>query len=425
MTVSAGDPEAQVTHPTKWPPGFHTCLAVAFLVAGRSESTAFATNAIWGAVGVFAAWYFARMLSFSASASLLAATIIGLWPLHLRLSGGASLEPGAAALILLAAGTLLGYLRARTNAILWASGALLGLAGMFRLEAVIAAAIVPLVVAVCEWRANKDLPTVTMTQCVGLGFLLLPVLLYFLSGYKAYQSFRSGIEQVPVLGGLSFWLGGGLMPYSYTVLMIVGGVYLARRRIGILIACCLSIVGMMLVYSLYIRVDASLGDLQRFQLLCAPALVGLGAASFQWVQELKGKVRWSRGLLILLLIIGLAQSLPQVQRPFNPDFEKRYRFILETSPILPKDAEYFSAVPVVLSTTLGVRCHPHFLLLGTGMDSKGDSSEAKIYYHDSYRSFPDPVAERIRRAHKLTAIAEHRDSLGFVAFYRIGLNDSP
>lgn len=209
------------------------------------------------------------------------------------------------------------------------------------------------------------------------------------------------------------------MPYSYTALILIGSIFLAKHRMSLLIACSLTILGMVLVYSLYTRVDASLSDLQRYQLLCAPGFIGFVAASFQWAENSNNRFFPSRYIIALFVFLGLIPNLPGAQHPFQAEHEQRYRFIISCSSVLPKDAIYFAAVPPLLSTTLGVKCYPLHLLIKDIQYPNNDSGKAMIYFRDVCSSTPDPLDKEIFRRFSLRLISSNSNSLGPIGFYEI------
>jgi len=419
ITSVAGDPEAPVIRAVKWPPAFHTLLATAYIVGGGQETTAYALNAIFGAIGVLGTWLFARMLCFSKSACLSVAILIALWPIHLRMCAGASIEPGAMAMILIASSLMLAFLRTRNKSLFWAGAAATGLAGMFCLESVLAAAVVPVVLAFREEQMSGRPVRLTVSQYIGFCIVCTPVLLFAISGFLEYQAFRAQSDTIPYWGGLSFWFGGGLMPYSYTALLLLGLIVLWKRCPSLFAACFLVIIGMLFIYAFYIHIDASRGDLQRYQLQCAPGFIGFAAAAFQWAEDSRQKFRFSQVLIILLLFVGLIPCLPEAQKPFRAEFEQKYRFVVSSLSVLPKDAMYFAAVPSFLSTTLGIQCSPLPWLLKEGRNSNFVQGRTKIYFRDIWSSRLEALDRQISKRYILRPLVEKHEAPYYMGFLKI------
>jgi len=419
ITSVAGDPEAPVVRAVKWPPAFHTLLAAAYMIGGRQETTAYALNAILGALGVLGAYLFAKMLCFSVSTCLSVAILISLWPLHLRMCAGASTEPGAMAMILIASSLMIAFLKTRNKSLFWAGAAAIGLAGMFRLESVLAAAIVPSVLAVWEERRSGRPVRLSVSQYIGFCIFCTPIFLFAISGFTEYRAFRAQSNTIPYWGGLSFWYGGGLMPYSYSAMLLLGLIVLWKRRLPLFAACFLAIIGMLFIYAFYIHIDASRGDLQRYQLQCAPGFIGFAAAAFQWAEDSRKKFRFNHAIIILLLFVGLIPSLPEAQKPFRADFEQKYRFVTSSSSILPKDAMYFAAIPSFLSTTLGIQCSPLQRLLKKGGISKLAQGRTKIYFRNIWSPELAAIDRQISRRYILRPLVERHDVPDYMEFLKI------
>jgi hypothetical protein len=415
----AGDPESPVIFPVKWPPAFHVFLAGAYSVLGTNENSAFALNALFGTLGVFSTWLYVRMLSFSPAVSLLTASVVALWPLHLRLSAGVSLEPGSMAFVLIAAALTLAYFETRSRAVFWAASAAVGLAGMFRLESAAAAVMVPILIAIMEKKKGVVPFRLKSGQYPILIGLWLPMLLFAMSGFHEYQLIRQQNDHIPFWGSLSFWFGGGLMPFSYTALMVTGLLYLVKKRKSLSIAFSLAILAMLAIYTFYVHVDASLGDLQRYQLQCAPGFLGLAAAAFQWSDDLKKKRHSIQIIVILLVVAGLITSLPMAQEPFQERHEQKYRFLISLSHRLSKTAVYFAAAPPMLSTTLNVRCYPLQKLLENPVDIPDGRNRTKIYFRDLWSSTQNHTDETIRDRYALRPIAEQIAPLDSIGFYEV------
>ncbi len=212
------------------------------------------------------------------------------------------------------------------------------------------------------------------------------------------------------------------MPYTYTALILIGVVFLARKRPTLCAALCGTILGMQVVYTFYLHIDASRLDHQRYQLLCIPAVVGLLAAGFEWIAVPAKRFRPLLVIAFLIILTGLIPSLPLIQTPFRPETEAEYRFILSSASDLPKDAMYYAAVPSALSATLDVKCTHTYLLLESEHDFISDTGQPKIYFSDLWPLTNEHFKqydEEIRKRYVLRAITEGSTIKGLIGFYEI------
>ncbi len=421
-TIVAGDHDTRIRRAPKWPPAFHSLLAAGFVLAGEREETAYGLNAILGALGVMAAWFFVRSLGFRGSTALIASLLVSAWPLHLRMSGGTSMEPGAMAAVLLASGLCVSFVKTRNDGLFLAGGAAVGLAGTFRLESVASALAVPVILgALEEWRRGNPFKF-ERKHYLWLGLFLLPAVMQALAGFGAYSSFRQKAPGVPLLGGMSFWMGGDLLPLAYPALILMGAAVLVKKRPALLAGLFANMLGMLLVYAFYINVDSSRYDLQRYQLLLAPGLAGFMAAAIDWAGGFKRKYSPVLVALSLAAAALIIPGIPNAQKPFRAESEREYRFLLEMKDKLPKDALYFAAFPSAISTTIGARCAPTDMLLRPDPKTPLDFSKGRIYFSDIgplTSPYFKEMEEEVKKKYSLKPIAETETQKGMIVFFEI------
>lgn len=373
----------------KWPPAFHTLLAFLFLIAGPSEKVAYFLNPILAAMAVLAAWLFVRMLSFGPRPALLSITLFAAWPLLLRMAGGVSLEVGAAGAVLLSSALLIAAIRSDSKMLFWTAAAAVGLAGLFRIEAIAVVLIVPAAYFFFKEKEGEGRFSPTIPEFSIALIFLVPAALSALSGFGIYSGFRAQVGRTPFFEGLFFWAGGGLLPYATAALMAFGFIYLLRKKKAIAFSLIATIVFVVLVVTVYVGVNPAKADSQRFQLLCAPALVGLCAAGAMWLEKITRKSKFGFPVVFLVLLLGAAVHMKEAQKPFKPAFEQEYRFILKAGPKFSKEAECFCAIPAQLSSTIGMKAMPSQWLIEPTRFAARDFTKRRIYFRDLRASNPE------------------------------------
>ena len=366
----------------KWPPAFHTLLAFLFLIGGPSEKVAYCLNPILAALSIIAAWLYARLLSFGPRPTLIGVTMLAAWPLLMRMAGGVSLEVGAMFAVLLSSALLIAYLKSGSKQLFFTAVAAVGLAGLFRLEAIGIALIVPFACAVFERKKSEEVIW-PGTNNIFIGLLFLaPAVLTALSGFGIYSGFREQVGRNPFFDGMSFWLGGELMPYTTVALAVLGFIFFLRTRKAISFSLLAIIVFMVLIVTFYVGVSPAKADSQRYQLLCAPALVGLCAGGVLLLEKLTRRSKYGFPVLFLACLLGASINMKNAQTPFNPALEKEYRLIQQSGIGHTQGAKYFCAIPDQLSSTLGIDAGQARWLVEPTRYAADDFSKKRIYFRD-------------------------------------------
>lgn len=450
----AGDPRIEVDRPSKWPPAHHVLLAGAYWLFGTSPETAFSMNSFLGALAALAAWLLARALGFSSGQSLFAAAAIAAWPLHLKLSGSASLEAGASLAIMFASFMGIVWLRTGSFSSFAGAAAALALAGLYRLEATAAAAVLPVALMASARFRTGTFPEFRLRHAAVLALLLAPVLGYIAAGSGIYGGYRTAVQGKPYLHGLSFWLGGDLMPAGYSAMLGLGfcsllvGARASRGKDGapggssdeesfpgvlghwpkagivLALASVLVILGMDAVYTYYSHSDIGAHAGQRYQLTISAAVAVLAAAAARGAAALGRRFRPAPWLLALGLVVSAGLCLPNVNVSYRPGLRAEYLFIEEAAQSLPGDADYFAVVPAALSSVMGRRAYPVEAL--SDPETRGPwSREGGIYFRDVWMTgvigghFYVCLDREVRSRCVLDPLIECDHARGKLGFYRL------
>jgi hypothetical protein len=342
------------------PPAFHFLLANVFLVSGYAESSAFLVNALCGVLCVPAVFLLARLLFDDDWAAVVAAASLTVWPLHVKLSRGTSLEI-LALLALLVLGAALALAKRRPSAALLQLVALLAAwTALTRPELIV---VLPLVL----WLALADrrLRSLWATPW-RLALALLPMsvpALHALFSVAHYNEQRE-MTQSMLLPALLYWIRPGLYCPLWTLAGLAGAVLLYRQgRRGLALLLSLGWLADVLIVSVYRRVDPNLGDLQRYFVIAGSLALLLTAYCLGRVR--RSSRRWA-GACVGLTLAGELLLLPKANEPISPIAELRLaqrRWLVEHVTLVPREALLFAESADFVWAVTGRLCLPARQLL--------------------------------------------------------------
>jgi hypothetical protein len=260
--------ETEVAPAPIWPPGYHFILGnLLRLSGGYTEQVAFLLNALAGTLGVIAMFLLAFMLFANAYTALIAAAFVALWPLHIRLSNGASTEIVAHLALSLFAICLILYSRTPSTRGFSLVSHSASWAALIRPELVL---LVPVTAAIAGGLYCRTKKHNRWLLC-GIATLSLPLLLpslHLLFSISRYSQFRQMNLQNTLGPAILYWVRPGLYNPCWTALGLCGAVVLWREKMRAAVTALLGIwIADVLLVGAYLKVDPNLADLQRYFVL--------------------------------------------------------------------------------------------------------------------------------------------------------------
>ncbi len=346
----------QYSFPT-WPAGYHSILAMVFSVFGDSCFVAYNLSALFGSLSIPLIFLVALLLFNNQKLALYTAFLFNLIPVHMKYSGGASLEIPSLFFILFTYLCALLYARQVTIKTLF----LLITSSIFtfymRPENGLLLLFIPFFILLFAEKDKYNKNKVLYHTLFAL--LLLPLAIpYFLHIYLGlfthiYKQWDATLfERISRFSKqatdniFSFWFSN-FTPLSFTLLAIFGFIRLLKADRKIAIFFSIWFITFTLLYSQHLTASfINNPDGDRFSLLpYLTLIIFAGFGLFKVVDLFKiNKILLS--LILIYLFIDIFSPLAKsLNRTFPREVYKEHEFVLKNKDRIPEDTYVVTFVP--------------------------------------------------------------------------------
>lgn len=325
-----------------WPPGYHFLLASLFKFLGTSESVAYNFNAFLGTISVFILFLVTYLITSKNILSLISASLLSFTPLHLMYSGNSSVEMCSLVFILLSVFSLLVFIRLQTKAAILQMLTVVAYTIILRAENGIIIILFPLLIFL-----NK----INLRKFVKESYLLILLLPYFfyLPHIRAYavSHWLKNQEGVPVIGlllrNLGFWLSNDLVPYTYSLLALLGVYFSIKMKRKFYLSLILYFVIFLSIFTFIHHARIDVGDNRRYNLLFYfPVVIFAAIGIYEGSRLLSNHLKIKFvviGILFCALLLNFTNTYRSSQYSrFNGNdrlFQKQYKQFLNGREIDP------------------------------------------------------------------------------------------
>ena len=337
----------------RWMPVFHFLLSCVFHVFGVGLSAPFLLNAFLGTLAIVVYFGLGKVLFRRDESAVILSALLAFHPLHLKFSGGASLEPAS---VVLAGTTLLAlgvFLQAKESGVALLAMAAACLAMMTRIENAILLALVVLVIVhrlyvEPAFRRRTVIVASVATTVLALG--------QFFVSFGRYSYWRDASDATYLRSLPEFLFTNPLSPLVLPILAASGLVLLwHRRRAWVLLGVGCGFL-YVFAYTEVHKVDLNRLDFQRFNLGYAPFLLGLAAGTLHRLIEIRR--HWASvtaGACLLLYGVGVVDAVHEIGAPYWPAYNEEVEWIRSVGQRLEREVIVCSETSVNVRTNANLR----------------------------------------------------------------------
>jgi len=221
-----------------WPPGYHLILAAAFRIFGASPKAAFNLNALIGSLSVMLVFFIVYLLLKKENIALWGALLFTFIPVHLKLSGTATLEVMSLFFVLLTLLFLLIYFKNQSKSILILASLVLAYTVQIRLENILFVFLFGLMFIMFDKKLKEKIKSSNFTGLLLLMLILLiPCFLQIrYSGSLKVPGWNDSLAEhiihfsKNIKDNTLFWFKSYAYPLLYSLLSIVGLIFMVQKK---------------------------------------------------------------------------------------------------------------------------------------------------------------------------------------------------
>jgi hypothetical protein len=345
-SAAGGSDELRRLQTPHWPGGYHLLLGNLFKITGVSEKTAFRFNASLASLSVVLIFLLCTLLFADQRAGLIGAALLTALPLHIRFSGTTDLTACSALwiLIVLLAWSLHRRLKTKAAFLLLLASVLYAV--NVRLENL---ALIPLVLFTgVETPREKARSAGRIAGLICFFILLSPAVALLLKIYAYPDAVRAVFSNLyaHVPANFRYLLGtpeNALILIPAAIFAFYRGNRAEKETVK---APLLLAAGYLIVCAAHPQGDYNVGGFER---LAVPVELGLIAAASGGLNRALGFARAKAAWFAAGLAACVALSWPLYGKGPLERYEREYRFVVDSAPLLPRDSYVMCyCVPIIL-----------------------------------------------------------------------------